>query len=460
MPQDPMQALQGGLGAALQGMPPEAPMAPPAGGNPMEGALMGEAEGMPPPGMGAPQPPRRFTMADFSQSQKMGTGKTLLSMVGAGLIGWSDAKLGTNKSSDYMKMLRGLKTDRQQAHLLDQVNVYQDVASGNTEGAFRTLSDRMNALDETGRDRKETDAELRTLLKDPQQFLQESKDRMIAAASVTGLTLPPSIANEVDWKATGKPYNRKDNSYQLFTNVRGQTKEVKLEGGAAGMGASEVKSSTILDDGTSIMVMKDGSRLVRNAEGKKIKGKDAAMAIRAAQDQGALWQGERSGSRRRGTLTADQSNAAFKSLVATRKNIRSYDRAITELDKGANTGVITRMFPSFKESTIRLEQAGRELGLDVIGSVTFGALSEAELNLAMDTAMPTNLKPAALRTWLVDRRDAQTKLAKYYEDAAVYLGTPGNTTASWIASGQMKQLENQDPPPDDANLSNKYNLGG
>ncbi len=75
-----------------------------------------------------------------------------------------------------------------------------------------------------------------------------------------------------------------------------------------------------------------------------------------------------------------------------------------------------------------------QLGLDVIGSVTFGALSEGEMKLAMETAVPRNLDGPQLKEWLVQKRAAQEKAAKARRAAAIYLGTPGNTLKGWLES--------------------------
>ena len=72
MPLDPMQALQGGLGAALQGMPPKAPQ-PPMGDNPMEGALMGESPGPARPQRelsNAPEAPRDTGLSNAGQPEE------------------------------------------------------------------------------------------------------------------------------------------------------------------------------------------------------------------------------------------------------------------------------------------------------------------------------------------------------------------------------------------------------
>jgi hypothetical protein len=68
----------------------------------------------------------------------------------------------------------------------------------------------------------------------------------------------------------------------------------------------------------------------------------------------------------------------------------------------------------------------------VIQNTTFGALSEGEMALALDTALPTNLAPPELRQWLVEHKGAQEKLLSYVESAASYLSIPGSTIGQFI----------------------------
>ena len=55
--------------------------------------------------------------------------------------------------------------------------------------------------------------------------------------------------------------------------------------------------------------------------------------------------------------------------------------------------------------------------------MAFGALSESELELALQTALPTNLSEDALSDWLRRKRDAQDKLADYLTQQARFLST-------------------------------------
>ena len=101
---------------------------------------------------------------------------------------------------------------------------------------------------------------------------------------------------------------------------------------------------------------------------------------------------------------------AYVSIGKANAAIGNIDSAIKAIDDGANTGPVDNWFPSFKTSTIELQNAGNRMGLDVIGAVTFGALSAGEMKLAMSTALPMDMQPKELKTWLRTRKRAQHKL--------------------------------------------------
>lgn len=201
----------------------------------------------------------------------------------------------------------------------------------------------------------------------------------------------------------------------------------------AGVGGSDkVQSSKVTPDGTTIVVMKNGTTKVISALGDELKGQARADAIKASEEFGATTQGSRSQSRGIGELTAKQVGQAFAEVGKIKKNIGNIDEAIAAIDAGANTGVIASKLPNINAASIQLANIRNQLGLDVIGSVTFGALSEGELNLALDTALPTTLAPKDLKVYLVNKKNAQTKLAGYLSKQATYLQKPGNTLAGWL----------------------------
>ena len=70
--------------------------------------------------------------------------------------------------------------------------------------------------------------------------------------------------------------------------------------------------------------------------------------------------------------------------------------------------------------------AKRSLGLDVIGSVTFGALSKGELDLALEQGLPDNLSMPQLLEYIERRELAQYKYLTSLERAAEWYATEGN----------------------------------
>lgn len=143
-------------------------------------------------------------------------------------------------------------------------------------------------------------------------------------------------------------------------------------------------------------------------------------------------QSEQAASKEAATQAIKTSKEAFDQIRPIKTAIANVDEAIRLIDEGANTGVIASKLPSVQEASIGLDNLQGRLGLDVIGNTTFGALSEAELRFALDTALPTNMEGPALKRWLREKQAAQKKLANYLEDAATFLGKPGNTIADFI----------------------------
>ena len=105
----------------------------------------------------------------------------------------------------------------------------------------------------------------------------------------------------------------------------------------------------------------------------------------------------------------------FESAVADLDSLGSQlvnlKAAKAALDDGADSGVLRQYMPSFESATSQLRTAANKLGLDIVGSVTFGALSAGELNLALTTALDLSLPPAQLRE-VVDAKVAAIEKAQ------------------------------------------------
>jgi hypothetical protein len=141
-----------------------------------------------------------------------------------------------------------------------------------------------------------------------------------------------------------------------------------------------------------------------------------------------------------GKAQIERANEAFDQAAGVQNNISNINEAIAAIDAGARSGLVENFFPSITEASASLENAMNRMGLDVIGSVTFGALSEGEMRLAMETAVPRNLDPAQLRDYLVRKREAQIKARDALMRAANYLARPGNTLEGWFAQRQQEMI--------------------
>lgn len=161
-------------------------------------------------------------------------------------------------------------------------------------------------------------------------------------------------------------------------------------------------------------------------------GADAGATQEVVQERISKQEAEKTAMQENVKAASKRSDEAFARLEKVRANIANYDEAIRLIDQGAETGVVAARLPSFRQASIALDNLQGRLGLDVIGNTTFGALSEAELKFALNTALPKNLEGPALKDWIMRKKAAQEKLAAYLEQAAIFLGTPGNTVKGWI----------------------------
>lgn len=145
--------------------------------------------------------------------------------------------------------------------------------------------------------------------------------------------------------------------------------------------------------------------------------------------------GELTGSSRAKTI-----DKGFEKIVKIDTGLRNIDRAIDALNSGAGVGAIERFLPSFKAASVELDNIQKSMALDVIGAVTFGALSQGELNLAKEVALPTGLDTPQLIEHLQSRKASQEKLRAYFNEQIQFLDQGGTV------AGFLRQKESGAPP--------------
>ncbi len=189
----------------------------------------------------------------------------------------------------------------------------------------------------------------------------------------------------------------------------------------------------IFPSGESIQALPSGEVAVRNREGRLVSGEERLNVLKQAQKSELELTRATAGEKAAGAAAISRSEKAIDSLSKIKTSIFNIDEAIRLLKAGAQTGPILSRLPSIRAASVALDNVQKAMGLDVIGTTTFGALSTGELDLALSKALPTRLKPDALLQWLIDKKAAQEKLASFLENAAIFLGIPGNTSADFVA---------------------------
>jgi len=100
----------------------------------------------------------------------------------------------------------------------------------------------------------------------------------------------------------------------------------------------------------------------------------------------------------------------FRQFNLIDDQIQSFARAGELVSEGAKTGFVQKFLPSTSAATTELRQIANKMGIDIINSATFGALSATELRLALETGFDQNLSGDALVEYIQNKIAAQTKL--------------------------------------------------
>jgi len=274
------------------------------------------------------------------------------------------------------------------------------------------------------------------------------------------------IARQRGLDVTGLPGEYPGDDAVAMFQAELSRKPMDMRGAGGGMGQSpQVRSARILDDGTTV-ALTDAGVLVYNSRGERITGEEAQAAIAAANQAGVDNTGNRAAAREGGTLRVradlgaaaagaaaagkqgiEMAGDAFAQVGKIRSNISNLDAVVDAIDNGARSGAIDNLIPNWSASSIALENAQSVLGLDVVGSVTFGALSEGELSLALSTALPLQMDEPDLREWALAKKAAQIKLSGYLQEQATFLSRPGNTLDQWLRMGERLPASAPKGPP-------------
>ena len=261
---------------------------------------------------------------------------------------------------------------------------------------------------------------------------------------------------------------------KLMLQERGQDKDFErkkeLELYKAGLtGNVNVQSVTDLPDLSGVMIKyKDGRVEVRTADNRTLSGEEAIKFVRDAteanfENQKSIAEakaegkgevevrlaGDKKFAESRGIAQGKMVDQAKLTNATVTSNIDKYKRVLDQLNKGGKTGVLVNFLPDVTAASAAINQIRNELALNVIGSVTFGALSKGELDLAKSTAMPSaTLSPEELTIWLNEAIEEQTKVQKAVQETLMHFLTGGSEQEYYEklgVTGTSTPKEDNDP---------------
>ena len=134
---------------------------------------------------------------------------------------------------------------------------------------------------------------------------------------------------------------------------------------------------------------------------------------------------------------------AFGQVEAIDAQIDKLYTALGAVRDGAESGAIRQFLPSFDAATAQLRAMGNALGIDIINSATFGALSAPELRLALSTGLDLSLSGKELEDHIAEKIRVQTKLRNALYEKSREL-TTGIGYSEFIQKNRVVPLA---PPP-------------
>ena len=190
------------------------------------------------------------------------------------------------------------------------------------------------------------------------------------------------------------------------------TRQMGTDFSSKNIGSIQTAQEDILENG--VVIVKKGGQYTYNQNPNAVTGEQYTIVPLAgsgltdvAQNDMILAQKKAEWDMTQGLKKGDE---VFSKFNIIDQQIRNFQRAGELVSEGAKTGFIQKFLPSTSAATTELRQIANTMGIDIINSATFGALSATELRLALETGFDQNLSGDALVEYIQNKIAAQTKL--------------------------------------------------
>ena len=206
-------------------------------------------------------------------------------------------------------------------------------------------------------------------------------------------------------------------------------------------------SAKTYPNGLTVSLFQDGTKQVRDGAGNLLTGPAATEAIKAAQadeiEQARLTEFKTKSA----AAKAGMVQSTVSSIINVDSSLRNYAKAKSAIreairDNQNISGLITRYFPDISVEAAELTNARNALGLDVIGSVTFGALSKGELDLALSQGLPLGLNEPQLLEYIERRELALQKYRQSLMEAAYEFADPEKDMRDYLNKIKVVEVTN------------------
>lgn len=123
-------------------------------------------------------------------------------------------------------------------------------------------------------------------------------------------------------------------------------------------------------------------------------------------------------------------STSLKAAESIKDQISTYRQVLKLIDQGAGSGPIEQLFPAIKDDTIELQQLGGILALEALGSTNLTPVSNADIQLLKDNAIPKLDK--GLKEWTERKIKALEKAQLFHTQRASYFQSGDANYNNWL----------------------------
>jgi hypothetical protein len=182
-----------------------------------------------------------------------------------------------------------------------------------------------------------------------------------------------------------------------------------------------VQRSVPLGGGYVQIIRNDGSTEIRGPDNAKVAPDSVPELLEKIHQQQLEWRRAEAQAEQIEGVRGESLRKAMEQVPLLAEGQVLMGEALYDLEQGASTGYVQNRLPAMNGHTANLRRLVQNMGLNVVGMTTFGALSKGELDLSLDSSLNLDMDEDVLREQLKDRMVAQAVLLEQAKDLSAML---------------------------------------